>query len=362
MVRQCAGQNRNLCHNVASMEPQLSQFTRRGRRPRLFAWMGLWTALSAGVQLGLGQLVDATAVTAEIRARQPVVVVGNPVWIDFALHNPTDQLSVLYLSGARGLELNVPEMGLPLEHVFDRGSSKAVVVMNAEGSEIAYGQSDEHPAKSVAVRLAPHATVGIRVDLSQHCPTLRKPGKYKLQWRPYQSALQSNILDIQVVALKQARIETDYGAMNIRLFYEDAPRHVENFLELAEQGFYDNLTFHRIVSGYLLQGGSPDEKPDGIRPDGKLLEPEFSDRQFVKGTVAMARRRSDPASASCQFFICGTRRSEWDETYTAFGELVGTESFETLDKLMALRVDKKDRPLKKVYIRAVRTMDAVESD
>ena len=316
----------------------------------------------ADASLCWGQFVDATAVTAEIRARQSMVLVGSPVWVDFTLHNPTDQLAVLYLDGSRSLELNAPEMGLPLEHVLDRGASPAVVLMDDAGKEISRARMTERAGKSIAVRLAPQASVGRRVDVSQYCAELRKPGKYRLQWSPYQGAIESEVIKVQVRALKQARIETDYGPMTIRFFYEDAPRHVENFLELARQGFYDNLTFHRSVRGYLIQGGAPDEQHDAVRPDGKMLQPEFNDRQFVKGTLAMARRRRDPASASCQFFICDSRREEWDGVYTAFGELFGEESLATLDKLMALPVDKKDRPLKKVYIRAVRTQNVAETD
>ncbi len=340
----------------------MSRSANGGPRRFLVGLAGLCGLFAVGVSQGWGQFVDATAVTAEIRARQSIVLVGNPIWVDFALHNPTDQLAVLYLGGSRSLELRVPEMGLPLEHVLDRGESKALVVMDDAGRELGYGKNAEKPPKSIAVRLAPHCSVGLRVDVGKYCPVLKKPGKYKLQWRPYEGAIQSNTIDIQIGALKQARIETDYGPMTIRFFYEDAPGHVENFLALAEQGFYDNLTFHRIVQGYLIQGGAPNEEHDAIRSDGKLLEPEFSNRSFVKGTVAMARRRGDPGSASCQFFICASRRSEWDGVYTVFGELVGAESFETLDTLMSLPVDKKDKPLKKVYIRAVRTQDIAETD
>ena len=319
-----------------------------------------WAPLVLGGPSAWAQFVDATAVTAEIRARQSIVLMGNPIWVDFTLHNPTDQLAVLYLGGARLLELNAPEMGLPLDHVLDRGEQKAIVVMNEAGQEIGFGTGAKKPGKSIAVRLAPQSSVGRRIDLSEYCALLKEPGKYRLQWRPYQGAIQSNIIDIQIGALKQARIETDSGPMTIRFFYEDAPGHVENFLELAERGFYDNLTFHRLVQGYLIQGGSPSGQPKGIRPDGRLLEPEFNHREFDKGTVAMARQRSDPGSASCQFFICGSRRQEWDGLYTAFGELVGDESFQTLDKLMALRVDEKDWPVKKVYIREIRTQDIAE--
>ena len=320
--------------------------------------LAAWSVFAAcGASQSQAQNVDATAVTAEIRARQSIVLVGSPIWVDFTLNNPTDQVAVLFLKGSRSLDLNVPEMGLPLEHVIDRGESRALVILDDDGREIDFGRSNETPPKSIAVRLAPQASVGLRVDVSKHCSALSAPGKYKLQWRPYGGAIRSNTINIRVGALKQARIKTDHGPMTIEFFYEDAPRHVENFLELAESGFYDNLTFHRIVEGYLIQGGAPDEKPDAVRPDGKRLEPEFNDREFTKGTVAMARRRSDPDSASCQFFICGSRRAEWDGVYTAFGQLVGEESFATLDKLMGLAVGKHDRPRKKVYIRAVRTQD-----
>ena len=322
-----------------------------------------WAVFAAcGASQSQAQNIDATAVTAEIRARQSIVLIGSPIWVDFTLHNPTDQVAILFLKGSRSLDLNVPEMGLPLENVIDRGDAKALVVLDHDGREIDVGRNSETPPKSIAVRMAPQACVGLRVDVSKHCSALSKPGKYKLQWRPYGGAIQSNVIDIQVGALKQARFETDYGPMTIEFFYEDAPRHVENFLQLAESGFYDNLTFHRIVEGYLIQGGAPDEEPDAIRPDRKRLEPEFNDRQFTKGTVAMARRKNDPNSASCQFFICGSRRAEWDGVYTAFGQLVGEESFATLDKIMGLAVGKHDKPRKKVYIRAVRTQNLAKAE
>ena len=325
--------------------------------------LSAWAVFAAcGASQSQAQNIDATAVTAEIRARQSIVLIGSPIWVDFTLHNPTDQVAILFLKGSRSLDLNVPEMGLPLEHVIDRGDAKALVVLDDDGHKIDFGRSSETPPNSIAVRMAPQASVGLRIDVSRYCSALSKPGKYKLQWRPYGGAIQSNTINIRVGALKQARFETDYGPMTIEFFYEDAPRHVENFLELAESDFYDNLTFHRIVEGYLIQGGAPDGKPDAVRTDGKRLEPEFNDREFVKGTVAMARRRSDPKSASCQFFICGSRRAEWDGVYTAFGQLVGEESFATLDKLMGLEVGKHDSPRKIVYIRAVRTQDLAKTE
>ena len=191
---------------------------------RLFVFAAVvWAASPFGGSAAWAQFIDATAVTAEIRARQSIALVGNPIWVDFTLHNPTDQLSVLYLGGAHSLELNAPEMGLPLEHVLDRGEGKAIVVMDQGGREIGFGTGAAKPGKSIAVRLAPQSSVGLRIDVSLYCPTLKQPGKYRLQWRPYQGAIQSNVIDIQIGALKQARIETDSGPMTIRFFYEDAP-------------------------------------------------------------------------------------------------------------------------------------------
>ena len=77
-----------------------------------------------------------------------------------------------------------------------------------------------------------------------------------------------------------------------------------------------------------------------------------------KGAVAMALLEDDPESASCQFFICNTRQKEWDGRYTIFGELVGEESFATLDRLMATEVDEQGRPLRPLYMRTVRIVDA----
>jgi cyclophilin family peptidyl-prolyl cis-trans isomerase len=146
--------------------------------------------------------------------------------------------------------------------------------------------------------------------------------------------------------------------MMMRFFYEDAPSTVANFIELAKSGFYSSKVFHRIEPGYLIQGGCPRGDGTGIRLDGKRIPAEFNGRIMDKGRVAMALLNDDPDSASCQFFICNTRQKDWDGRYTVFGELVGEESFATLERLMNRDVDEQGRPLDPLYMRSVRIIDA----
>ncbi len=306
------------------------------------------------------QIIDASAVTAELRPMQPIVTAGQPVWIDFLIHNPTDRVTILYQPGSTKLELNSPEMGLPKEHVLGYGDAPSLTIQPVGSKEIG-ALVVERPSKpsdeAVAIRLAPAATVGLRLDLLPICPTLAQPGQYRILWQPYQGKVNPAELTIRVVSLKQAKIETDAGTMTLRFLYDKAPHHVQNFIELAQQGFYDNRAFHRIEPGMLIQGGSPNDNPAGIRPDGVKLAPEFNDHPFDRGTVGMARFPDDPNSASCQFFICAARWPELDGQYTAFAELIGDESFQTLDKLMASKIDSNGKPVKTLYIRAIRIED-----
>jgi cyclophilin family peptidyl-prolyl cis-trans isomerase len=130
--------------------------------------------------------------------------------------------------------------------------------------------------------------------------------------------------------VKQATIQTDQGNMTLRFFPDVAPKHVENFLTLAEKGFYDGLAFHRIMKGFMIQGGCP--KGDGTGSGPSRLPAEFSDRPHKEGTLSMARAQ-DPNSASCQFFICLDRCDFLDGQYTVFGELTDDASRQTLQKI-----------------------------
>lgn len=116
-------------------------------------------------------------------------------------------------------------------------------------------------------------------------------------------------------------ISTDFGDITAELWSDVAPKHVENFLKLGREGFYDNLAFHRVISGFVIQGGCP--RGDGTGGPGYELQAEFNDRQHVPGTLSMARS-ADPDSAGSQFFICLSRAgtARLDGHYCAFGSTV----------------------------------------
>lgn len=302
------------------------------------------------------QIQDPSAVTAEVRLGQSLALVGQPLWADFILHNPTDQVCILRPGPAEATESTLsPLTALPLGHVLGKGW---LVVKDADGRALAASIQQDSVDDQSTIRLGPQGLLGLRIDMRKFFPTLQRPGTYTITWQPYEAATTAAPVVVRVEAIQQARIETDFGPLSVQFFYDDAPQHVLNFIQLAQQGFYDNLTFHRLVPGYLIQGGSPGGNPSGIRPDGRLLDPEFNDHKFVRGTVGMARRASDPTSASCQFFISYTRWPELDGQYTVFGQLVGEVSFQTLGKLMSMQVDANNSPLKTLYIRTIRIESA----
>ena len=130
----------------------------------------------------------------------------------------------------------------------------------------------------------------------------------------------------------KAVISTSAGDMTVELWNDVAPKHAENFLKLARTGFYDNLTFHRIIPEFMIQGGCP--TGDGTAGPGWTIGAEFNDREHHPGTLSMARS-ADPDSAGSQFFICLTRERcrHLDREYTAFGQVTkGMGVVETLAK------------------------------
>lgn len=135
--------------------------------------------------------------------------------------------------------------------------------------------------------------------------------------------------------------------MRIRLGPEDAPETVRNFEKLAGSGFYDGTLFHRIIPGFMIQGGDPntkggDQSTWGNGGPGYTIKAEFNARPHKRGAVSMARA-SDPDSAGSQFFIVTTDSLFLDRQYTAFGEVV--EGMDVADKIVALDRDSHDRPL-----------------
>ena len=142
---------------------------------------------------------------------------------------------------------------------------------------------------------------------------------------------------------------TEFGHLAIELFSDDAPNTTENFLGLAESGFYDETIFHRIIKGFMIQGGDPNSKDSdqskwGQGDAGYDLEAEFNDIKHNRGIVSMARSMH-PDSAGSQFFIVHENSTHLDEQYTVFGRLITQESYDTLDAIADLEVTTNSIPL-----------------
>jgi peptidyl-prolyl cis-trans isomerase B (cyclophilin B) len=140
----------------------------------------------------------------------------------------------------------------------------------------------------------------------------------------------------------EAIVETAKGSFTIRLLPEVAPKHVALFVKTAQAGGYDGTTFHRLVAGGIVQGGDPLSKdPSKTAEYGRgglgLLPAEFSERPFVRGTVAAARRPSSPDSGGKQFFVCLRDQPSLKGQYTIFGEVVS--GMEVVDQLSLAPVD-----------------------
>ncbi len=126
-----------------------------------------------------------------------------------------------------------------------------------------------------------------------------------------------------------ARITLDNGnTIDIEFYPQDAPKTVENFVKLAKQGFYNGLTFHRVVPDFVVQGGCP--KGDGTGGPGWTIPAEFNSKKHVRGTVAMARSQH-PDSAGSQFYICYGPTPHLDRNYTVFGQV--TSGMEHVDRI-----------------------------
>jgi len=145
-------------------------------------------------------------------------------------------------------------------------------------------------------------------------------------------------------------LETQLGKIVIEFFPEDAPKTVENFLKLADSGFYDGIVFHRIIKDFMIQGGDPLTKQVenqgqwGTGDAGYNIQAEFNTIKHNRGIVSMARS-ADPNSASSQFYIVHKDSNFLDEQYTVFGRILTQESFDTLDKIASLSTGAKDVPL-----------------
>ncbi len=146
--------------------------------------------------------------------------------------------------------------------------------------------------------------------------------------------------------MSKARIETNFGNIVFELLPDVAPETVRNFTKLAKTSFYEGTLFHRVIPGFMIQGGDPNtKKPDkskwGMGGPGYTIKAEFSSRPHNRGIVSMARAM-DPNSAGSQFFIVTTDSRFLDRQYTVFGQV--KEGMEVVDKIVNLPRDKNDCP------------------
>ena len=152
-----------------------------------------------------------------------------------------------------------------------------------------------------------------------------------------------------------AVLKTSLGTIVFRFYEKDAPKHVANFKKLASTGFYDGTTFHRVIPGFMIQGGDPNSKDadrsnDGMGGSGTNVPAEFNANKHLRGTVSMARAQ-DPNSASSQFFICVKPTPFLDGQYSVFGQVV--EGMDVVDKIVSVPRDARDNPIDKVVMEKV---------
>jgi peptidyl-prolyl cis-trans isomerase B (cyclophilin B) len=148
----------------------------------------------------------------------------------------------------------------------------------------------------------------------------------------------------------KALIETKFGTMEVTFYPDKAPKHVENFIKLAKAGFYNGTIFHRVIPGFVIQGGDPNTKGQdtstyGMGGPGYTVKAEFNDRQHVRGVLSMARSQH-PDSAGSQFFIVVGTVPHLDGKYTVFGQVV--KGMDVADKIVALKRDARDMPNERV--------------
>src|SRR5438445_8961703 len=157
-------------------------------------------------------------------------------------------------------------------------------------------------------------------------------------------------------AKEAAVIKTSEGEMVAEFWPDVAPKTVENFKTLAKKGFYDGTAFHRVIKGFMIQGGDPKTKDPALESEwgtggpGYSIKAEFNDRPHVRGVLSMARS-ADPNSAGSQFFICHGDPHSLDHQYTTFGKLIKGD--DVLEKIATTPTQPGDRPVKRMGVESV---------
>jgi peptidyl-prolyl cis-trans isomerase B (cyclophilin B) len=174
-----------------------------------------------------------------------------------------------------------------------------------------------------------------------------------------QGVLSTASAETATPAAPKAIIETKFGSLEITFFPDKAPKHVESFIKLAQSGFYTGTIFHRVIPGFMIQGGDPNTKDKdntasyGTGGPGYTLKAEFNDRQHTRGILSMARSQS-PDSAGSQFFIMVADAPHLNGKYTVFGQVV--KGMDVVDKIVAQPRNQRDLPLERIEM-TVRVVD-----
>jgi len=148
--------------------------------------------------------------------------------------------------------------------------------------------------------------------------------------------------------MSNATLHTNHGAIEVELFDDDAPKTVENFTKLARDGFYDGVTFHRVIPDFMIQGGDP--TGTGMGGPGYTFEDEFNEHKVVRGALAMAN--AGPNTNGSQFFVVTAEATPWlDGKHTVFGQV--TQGMDVVDKISSVDTDANDKPHDAVVIERV---------
>jgi peptidyl-prolyl cis-trans isomerase B (cyclophilin B) len=159
--------------------------------------------------------------------------------------------------------------------------------------------------------------------------------------------------EIKKMKETKAIIETKFGNIELKFFPELAPNHVDNFITLAKKGFYDGTIFHRVIPGFMIQGGDPNTKGTdkakyGMGGPGYTVKAEFSKKPHERGILSMARSM-DPDSAGSQFFIMVAKAPSLDGKYSVFGEV--TKGMDVVDKIVNEPRDQRDDPYDRIEMK-----------
>ena len=253
---------------------------------------------------------------------------------------PDGPLEVLVVMQNRST-VPVPTAGIVLDDQME--------VTDRSGKPIEKKQLLESEGAKLPETIAPGARLDRTIDLRHAYPGLAEPGCYHVRWN--NPKIHSRAPELRVAphydpkAEHVVTMETTMGSVTFALLGAEASNHVFNFVQLAASGFYDGLTFHRVIDGFMIQGGDPNG--DGTGSAGYQVQAELGDLKHETGSLAMARG-PDVNSASCQFYVCLSPQPRLDGQYTVFGKVV--EGMDVVTAIGKVKTGSNDRPVEPVVI------------